>query len=376
MRKKTKQQNNGFKNILTLLTFIVIGLICGGAISSSVNIDDTESMFLVFAVFCIGTYIGIFLQIIIHESGHLIFGLLTGYRFLSFRIGSLTLIKLNGKLCFKRLSLAGTGGQCLMSPPELKDDKIPVMLYHLGGCIMNTVTAIVFFVLFFLLRQAPFVSIIMMLLGMFGIFFALTNGIPMENNKIRNDGKNAQKSIKDPSSSYDLWLALKTTELQANGTRLKDMPDEWFSLPTDEEMQNGTQKSRSILYCERLMDKLDFKNAGTAIKHILENDKGLSGLQKALETCNLIYCELIDENRPEVIKELMTDEQKTLMKAMNNIITVIRTEYAIALLHEKDHSKAEKLKESFCKRLKSYPYLADIEFEKELLQIANSKASL
>ena len=33
------------------------------------------------------------MQVIVHEGGHLLFGLLCGYRFLSFRIGSLMLIK-------------------------------------------------------------------------------------------------------------------------------------------------------------------------------------------------------------------------------------------------------------------------------------------
>ena len=42
--------------------------------------------------------IGYMVQIIIHEAGHLIFGLLTGYTFVSFRIGSLTIIKEDGKL--------------------------------------------------------------------------------------------------------------------------------------------------------------------------------------------------------------------------------------------------------------------------------------
>lgn len=41
--------------------------------------------------------LAVFVQIILHEGGHLIFGLATGYRFVSFRVGSLTLIKEGGK---------------------------------------------------------------------------------------------------------------------------------------------------------------------------------------------------------------------------------------------------------------------------------------
>jgi len=47
-----------------------------------------------------GLVLGIFLQIIVHELGHLICGLLSGYKFVSFRIGSRMLIKIRGKYCF------------------------------------------------------------------------------------------------------------------------------------------------------------------------------------------------------------------------------------------------------------------------------------
>ncbi len=50
--------------------------------------------FLTVAMFCL---VG-FLQIIIHEAGHLVCGLASGYRFVSFRILSFTLIREDGKL--------------------------------------------------------------------------------------------------------------------------------------------------------------------------------------------------------------------------------------------------------------------------------------
>ncbi|MBP3888386.1 MAG: hypothetical protein J6F30_12205 [Cellulosilyticum sp.] len=40
----------------------------------------------------------------IHEGVHLVFGLLSGYRFSSFRIAGWMWIKKEGKLCFKKLS--------------------------------------------------------------------------------------------------------------------------------------------------------------------------------------------------------------------------------------------------------------------------------
>ena len=43
----------------------------------------------------------IFLQVLLHEGGHLVCGLATGYRFVSLRIFNLTFIRKDGKLCIE-----------------------------------------------------------------------------------------------------------------------------------------------------------------------------------------------------------------------------------------------------------------------------------
>ena len=78
------------------------------------------------ALMLIGTYAAMLIQLIIHEAGHLIFGLMTGYRFSSFRIANLMWVKLDGRIQCRKLHIAGTCGQCLMIPPDLKDGKMPV----------------------------------------------------------------------------------------------------------------------------------------------------------------------------------------------------------------------------------------------------------
>lgn len=80
--------------------------------------------------------LALWLQIVLHEAGHLVFGLLTGYQFSSFRVGSLCLMKVNGRLRIRRMSLAGTAGQCLLEPPP-DSARFPVLVYLLGGSLMN-----------------------------------------------------------------------------------------------------------------------------------------------------------------------------------------------------------------------------------------------
>ena len=150
MEKENKKKFK-LQNVIGIIFFMAIGFFCG--ILMAEYIFTKENPLFEFIVLFAAMYITMFLQIIIHEGGHLICGLLTGYKFVSFRIGSFTLIKINGKIKVKKLSLAGTGGQCLLSPPEMKDGKIPYVLYNLGGSILNLITAAIFLILGIILKN-------------------------------------------------------------------------------------------------------------------------------------------------------------------------------------------------------------------------------
>ena len=58
---------------------------------------------------------------------------------------------------------------------------------------------------------------------------------------------------------------------------------------------------------------------------------------------------------------------------MKQFPAVIRTEYAAALLYEDNTAKAECIKKRFELCAKSYPYPADIESERELMEIAEKR---
>ena len=58
---------------------------------------------------------------------------------------------------------------------------------------------------------------------------------------------------------------------------------------------------------------------------------------------------------------------------MRSLPSVLRTEYALALLLEKDQAKAEKIMAQFDVQTKSYPYPCEVEGERELMAIARDK---
>ena len=80
-----------------------------------------------------------YLHVLLHEAGHLLCGRLCGYTLTSFRIGKWMLVRREGRWTISRFHIPGTGGQCLMCPPE--GDDSPIVLYNLGGGLLNLVTA-------------------------------------------------------------------------------------------------------------------------------------------------------------------------------------------------------------------------------------------
>ena len=371
---KKKKSKGKLKQMLLSLGFMLLGMICGILMMLYGGVFDRatgEISLAAFAVLFVSMYIAMYIQIAVHEAGHLIFGLASGYEFCSYRLGKLMWVKQNGKLSFKRYSLSGTGGQCLMSPPEIKDGKMPVVLYNLGGSIMNLFAAAVSVILFLLLRDAPVVSTIFLMSTVIGVFFAALNGIPMRLGTIDNDGYNALSIRKNENSMRSFYIQLKLVTELSEGKRLKDMPEEWFTVPTDEEMKNSMSATVGVLCCNRLMDTQSFTEAQGLMEHFLSIDSGIVGVQKNLLLCDILYCELMGENRKEKIDELLTKDMKKILKTRINNPAALRTQYAYSLICQNNEKAAAKIKKRFDKIIASYPYSGEAESERELLKLCN-----
>ena len=356
---------------------MLIGAICGFIMVWYIDNSSADTplyqQILSLAGLFFGMYVALFFHMIVHEAGHLVFGLMTGYKFCSFRIASFMWLKENGKLKMKRLTLAGTGGQCLMTPPDMKDGKIPLVLYNLGGSFINIIIGALFLVGYLIFSDIPFLSPILLIFAAVGFMTAMMNGIPMRMGTVDNDGYNAFALSKSKEAVEAFWVQLKVAEQSSKGVRLKDMPAEWFAVPTDGAMKNSMVATRCVFTCNRLMDEEKFEEADALMAHLLEIESGIVGLHHDLLMCDRIYVELIGQNRTEVIASMMTKEQKKFMKAMKRFPSVLRTQYALAVLEEKNVSKAETIKGDFDKAAKSYPYPHEIESERELMRIVDQK---
>lgn len=231
------------KTILKLLGGLLIGGAIGLVLAGAGLIIFTDTTFAEyldklssasFRVGIIAGFVGIcafvvseIVLIIAHEAGHLVGGLLSGYKFVSFRIGNLTFIRKNGHLKIKKYSLAGTGGQCLMCPPDGDPDTVPTTLYLAGGLLANIVCFIVVLPLLFL-NLPPFVTEALVIFIFADVLSILLNGIPMKMNGVGNDAKDIMHLRKNRVAKHGLLTQLRSNALIQDGTRPGELPEKMF----------------------------------------------------------------------------------------------------------------------------------------------------
>lgn len=374
LKKKTKLTGG---QVFAIALYMILGGIFGfiaemHIISLLEKQTPTPVVLFTAVLFILIIVFAFYIQIVIHELGHLVFGLATGYRFVSFRVGSLMLIKQDKIFKLRRFAIMGTGGQCLMDPPEYKNGTYPYKLYNLGGIILNLTASLLCFVIFLLFGTNFIVFFASLLTFLIGIIFAAVNGIPMRMGMLDNDGCNALNLSTHPDIMRCLWLQLKINALITKGTRLRDMPAELFPELSETARKKGLCAVIGVFACNRAMDGMDFPLAERLAKELLESS-GIVPLHRYILTAELIYCELVGGNRREVLDGYRSSEFQRFEKAMKAFPSLIRTQYAWELFVNRDEAAAQRKLSHFEKVSAVYPNKCEIDGERELLEYARAR---
>lgn len=203
-----------FKNVSYFGLFVLGGWLFGylfGYLNKQELLEIDSRSVIFFLVLLLPM---VFLHVIVHEAGHALFGQLTGYQFISFRVGPFLVVKEANGLTFKRFSVSGTLGQCLMRPPEYHEHQaFPYKLYLLGGVLMNLILSLLVLWLF----PLNFASLSLIFIG---FLTALLNVIPMG----FNDGVTLRLASKNVQQRYLLYLQLEAHALLTQGLTYTELP--------------------------------------------------------------------------------------------------------------------------------------------------------
>ena len=372
-------KNKNRDALIANIIYLLVGAFCGFFMilsSGAENFFESGSYGFIMhlALCCLLVFIAYFIQAVIHEGGHLVFGLLSGYKFISFRIGSFMFIKDNGKIRVKLYNIVGTGGQCLMMPPHWSE-KLPTVLYNLGGCIANLVFSVIFLLLLLYSEKGTFMASFFAMLAAVGFGNVLLNGIPLQVGGISNDGRNALLLGKNPVALRAFWLQLYVNGLISKGERMKNLPEEWFFLPEGEDLSDPIICTVGVMRYNYYFDTHDFEKAEEAAEYMLKAP-GILGLHKNELLCELMFLRIFRGAPAEEIDSLNTRELDKYIKATANYVSRRRLAFAYQLLYRKDITLARKCLELFEKTVKTYPYSSEIENEEEIIELIKAKAEI
>ncbi len=279
-----------------------------------------------------------------HEAGHLVCGLASGYKFVSFRIFNYTFIKIDGRIRVKRYAIAGTGGQCLMTPPDLPPEKMPVMLYNAGGVLAN-ILLLAAAVPFLLHAESPLVKEAIALFCLTDLFLILINGVPMKVGGIGNDAYNMLHLRHNLKAKRAMAVQLRSNALIQEGVRPRDMPAEWFVADHDIDYSDPIEAAMPMIRASRLIDEMKWDEAYEEFDKLYSRKDVIIQLYVYEIACELAFCAMVT-GRTDRAQSLIDDKLRKYIDTYRKMqSTKQRLLFAEALCIESDADKASAIYE-------------------------------
>lgn len=362
MKRKMKQGIFMLYNLsLMLVGFGVMGY-CFGICASSIFDLKKDINFIFLGVFMLIVIYGTWtLTVCIHELGHVIFGLFSGYKFLLFRIGKVMIINTKDGCKMKKSSMRNGIGQCLMLPPENKGYDYPVLLYHYGGCIANVISVCISAIIYLLFKDNAIIQVLFFEFLYFGIYTVLTNGIPIM--CISNDAYNGKLLCRNAKARKQVLHQTKILLANEEKKAVCKMPKEWF----DWEMhipENPFDFVSAILRFDYLLKCRCFEEMLELGEYLLENVQDMDKISVASIKFEILYCKIMLNYDKEDIRKIYETDEK-LWKILEETLSINRIRYAYYSMIVPDKEKAHQEIMQFEKKIKKEQNLSEILSEKE-----------
>lgn len=374
---KTKKKGKVLGTILFILVFGSIGFFMGYLSETYFEGQNPIGELSNIYILVLMTFVVYISHIIIHEAGHLVFGLMTGYSFISFRIGSFTIVKEDNKLKIKRFNIPGTAGQCLMMPPEMIEGEFPFIIYNLGGALANLIISFIgILALIYIKGISSSLYAILFLSSSIGIITGLTNVIPMKISGVSNDGYNILSMIRDEEAKRGFYVQLKVNGLLTKGIRAKDMSVETFQLKEGADVSNPLNTSMKLMEYNWYLDNMDLENAKECINSLIPYMDRIMPLYVNEINIERMFLELVGDCNRDFIDNLYDKNLKKYIKASKFMIGKKRFLMAYEAFYNEDKDKALEYYEEIKRLAKKYPIKADADMEIMLVDWVKDKINI
>lgn len=328
-------------------------------LSNNDNIIAYMNLILILALFSL---LLIPLQTVIHEGGHCIFGLLTGYRLLSFRIFSVTLIKENGKLQIKRYEASGSQGQCIMIPSFEFKDNYPRIFYHMGGIIADLIVSIISV---FIIMGPPIFNCIERFIGIYTFIFffgsVIINGVPSRKRNINNDGLVLQSILKNGQARVSDYYQRELFNHLYKGNTYRDFPKEKFQVSAESDLSNVFIAWHKIYEGYYYMDIKQWDKALACISTFDDAKISISRAIRITVIAEMLFLYIELGKNPSEIEDLYSSIKKLLKKCRWDY-NLVRVRIAYEMFKDRSDENKARIRKELLTLNKYYPYKGEAIF--------------
>lgn len=206
-----------------------------------------------------------------------------------------------------------------------------------------------------------------------GLYLIVMNGIPNKLAGLPNDGLNMLNLHKDEFSTMVFLRSMRligylmqndTSRLEAM-TYMCDDRDINFSNPIHV-MALSSDLSLAMLH-------MDFGKANAIMQRAEPHMSRMVTIYHNELTLERIYLTLIRPHYPEDINRLLDKSISKYLQVQSVFRpSALRVQYALAIIHEADSSKAEKIYEKFQRVSRKYYIQGEAEYEQQLVDFVRS----
>ena len=316
----------------------------------------------------VAVLIAFILNVVLHEGGHLVAGLLTGYRFVSFRFLNWTIIRRNGRLQWGNYELAGTGGQCLMAPPDRPVDQIDTRWYNAGGVLANLLIVVISALLLWAFDLPAWLDELLVIMIILGLFIGVGNGIPLKMGGVATDGLNLLQLEKDIPGKQFFCNILEFNALNQEGVPYDEMPEHIFALPQPIDWVNSMHVGAALMAATRMIAVHQWEEAYRLLTEAHEHSDEYMELYR-LEVENMMTQVCIAMGRNDEARQHYSDKvAKHIERHAPTQSDKLLTKMAVALALENDRPKAEAMLHELETGRDKYIHQGDVALSLDLMR--------
>ena len=316
----------------------------------------------------VAVLIAFILNVVLHEGGHLVAGLLTGYRFVSFRFLNWTIIRRNGRLQWGNYELAGTGGQCLMAPPDRPVDQIDTRWYNAGGVLANLLIVVISALLLWAFDLPAWLDELLVIMIILGLFIGVGNGIPLKMGGVATDGLNLLQLEKDIPGKQFFCNILEFNALNQEGVPYDEMPEHIFALPQPIDWVNSMHVGAALMAATRMIAVHQWEEAYRLLTEAHEHSDEYMELYR-LEVENMMTQVCIAMGRNDEARQHYSDKvAKHIERHAPTQSDKLLTKMAVALALENDRPKAEAMLHELEANRDKYIHQGDVALSLDLMR--------